>query len=133
MAGFVLVGNLDSINRSINQSGRLIQSGLRDELREAAEPVKRDAERLSRSEISGMRRARRDPPPWSVQRIGQTVHEVYVAPNERGVKSRTDSGRRRPRFAQLLLGRAYEPALLGNEGKVRASVDAWLNKIVREV
>lgn len=133
MADMILVENLDKINRSLARSGPLVAKAQRMGLREAAQPVRLDAERLARSEISGMRRSRKQPPPWSEQRIGQTVHEIYIAPRQRGVKSRTDRSRRRPNFAVLMLGKSYEPALERNQVLVRNTVDAWLGRIVREI
>lgn len=133
MAEMVLVEGLASINRSLARSGPLVYKAMRLGLREAAEPIRQDAGRLSQTEISGMRRARSTPPPWSVQRVGQTIHEVYIAPRQRGVKSRTDRSRRRPNLATIMLGRAYEPALERNATLVRSTVDGWLTKVIREI
>lgn len=133
MTDLVVVEGLAQINRSLNASGRLYAKAMHAGLLEAAEPIRQDAERLSMSEISGMKRAKKKTPPWSIQRKGQTVHEVYVAPRERGVKSRTDSRRRRPNFAALMMGRAYEPALERNRPRVVAIVDNWLGTVTREI
>ena len=133
MAEMVLVEGMASINRSLKLSGPIVGKAMRLGLREAAEPIRQDAGRLSQTEISGMKRAKAKPPPWSIQRVGQTVHEVYIAPRERGVKSRTDRSRRRPKFAPLMLGKAYEPALERNQVMLRATVDGWLTRVIREV
>lgn len=131
--GFILVEGFAEINRSLARSGPLVYKAMRQGLLEAAEPVRQDAGRLSQIEISGMKRAKAKPPPWSIQRTGQTTHEVYIAPKERGVKSRTDRSKRRPKFKAIMLGKSYEPALARDSMLVKASVDAWLTKIVREV
>ena len=133
MAETVVVANLDAINRSLARSGPRIAEASRLGLRQAAEPVRQDAGRLAQTEISGMKRSKRKPPPWSEQRIGQTVHEVYIAPKQRGVRSRTDARRRRPNFAVLMLGKSYEPALERNQVLVRNTVDAWVGRIVRGI
>lgn len=133
MAEMIVVEGMANINRALARSGPLVYKAMKTGLREAAEPIRQDAERLSQTEISGMRRAKRKPPPWSLQRTGQTIHEVYIAPRQRGVKSRTDPRLRRPNFAVLMLGKAYEPALERNQVLVRNTVDAWLGRVVREI
>ncbi len=129
----VLVEGLAGINRSLKLSGIEVSKAMRLGLREAAEPIRQDAGRLSQTKISGMKRAKDKPPPWSIQRVGQNIHEVYIAPKQRGVKSRTDRSRRRPNLATLMLGKAYEPALARNETMLRAKVDAQLTRVVREI
>jgi hypothetical protein len=80
----VYVANLDKINRSITLSGKMYAAAMHGALLQGAEPIRQDAGRLSQLELSGMKRAKVHPPPWSVQRKGQTVHEVYIAPTQRG-------------------------------------------------
>ncbi len=136
MAEMILIEGLASINRSLKMSGPLVANGLRLGMREAAEPVKRDADRLSRSGLSGMKRASKSPPPWSVQKIGQTQHEVYIKPTQRGLRGRSRSAgenRRASKFVELMYGRSYDPALDRNRGLVRAIVDAQLSRVVRGV
>lgn len=130
MAEAVIVTNLDLINRQLARSGPLIYRAAKQGLRESAEPVKRDADRLSLSEISGMKRAKRKPPPWSFQKIGQTVHEVYIVPKEKGTRGDPRNPRSRPNFAVLMLGKAYDPALERNQTLVRQNVDNWLGRVV---
>ncbi len=132
----VLVEGLAGINRSLKISGPLVSKALRLGMREAAEPVKRDAERLSRTGLSGMTRAKKSPPPWSVQKIGQTQHEVYIKPTQRGLRGRSRTageGRRASKFVELMYGRSYDPALERNQAMVRATVDAQLTRVMREV
>ena len=132
----IVVEGLASINRSLRISGPLVSKAMRLGMLEAAEPVKRDAERLSRSGLSGMKRARTSPPPWSVQKIGQTQHEVYIKPSQRGLRGRSRTageGRRASKFVELMYGRSYDPALDRNQVMVRAVVDAQLSRVMREV
>lgn len=85
---------------------------MNDALRSAGEPVRQDAEALAVSQISRMTI------PWSRMRLGIKRDYVYVAPVERGVKSRTQTGRRRPKFKTKLLDEAMAPALERNTDKV---------------
>lgn len=133
MADAIVVINLAEINGALARSGPLIRKAARIGLTEAAEPVKRDADRLSLSEISGMKRARVKPPPWSFQKIGQTRHEVYIVPKQKGIRGRRDDPRGRPNFAVIMLGKAYEPALERNQVQVRVKVDNWLGRAWSEV
>ena len=131
----IFVTNMDEINRNLKLSGPLVANAMRRGLRDAAEPVRQDAGRLSQTKLSGMKRAKVKPPPWSVQRTGQTVHEVYIAPTQRGRRFfRTDGDRQRAgKFVEAMLGRAYEPALERNRTLVLKSVDAWVDRAIRGV
>ncbi len=125
----VLVINLDEINRNLKALGPEINTAAKLGMLEGAEPIRRDAERLAASNISGM--ARRKTSDWSQQREGSTIHEVYIVPVERGRKSRNDSRRRRPNFVELMFGRAYDPAFEAGKPGVIASVDRWLGTVTR--
>ncbi len=131
----VIVVNLAEINRNLRRSGKQVSAATHKGLLEAAEPVKRDADALSRSEISGMKRARKSPPPWSIQKEGSTVSEVYIVPKERGKRGgRTDGDRRRAtKFVELMYGRSYNPALERNRALVVQTVDNWLGRVTREL
>ncbi len=130
---FVLVANLPEIERSLVRSGPLVYKAMKAGMTEGAEPIRKEATDLAESEISGMRRAKRQPPPWSIQRTGQTVHEVYIAPKERGVKSRTDRSRRRPNFVGVMFGKSYNPAFEHGKPGVIAFVDSWLDRAIKEI
>lgn len=129
MADPVIVLNLDDVNRSLARAGPLIYKASRLGLREAAEPVKRDAGELSRSELSGMNRAKREPPPWSIQKIGQNIHGVYMVPKQKGTRGDPRNPRSRPNFSTLMLGKVYDPAMERNKLKVRIAVDNWLGRV----
>ncbi len=131
----VIVANLGAINRSLAKSGPLVYKAMRNGLLEAAGPVKRDADSLSRSQISGMKRAKAQPPPWSIQKEGAKVTEVYIVPTEKGKRGgRTDGDRQRAtKFVALMYGRSYNPALEHNRGLVAASVDSWLTRVIEEI
>lgn len=129
----VIVEGLPQIQRDIARSGPAIAKALRLGLREAAEPVKRDAERLSVSQIRRMGATPVQPPPWSLTRVGVTSREVYIVPKERGVKSRTDRRRRRPNLVELMLGRSFEPALERNTAAVQLVVDRSIQTAIRSL
>jgi len=95
---------------------------LRKALREAAEPVRADAERLASQNIP------RIGVPWSRMRVGVTLTSVYVAPRARSGRI---AGRKRPNLAGLLLGRAMEPALEQNHEQVVHRVDEALLTVGR--
>ena len=127
----VIVSGFTELERDLKATSPALLKAMRVGLRQAVEPIKRDAERLSRSEISGMNRARVKPPPWSVQKIGETTREVYMVPNEKGARARTDSKRRRPNFAALMMGRSYDPALEQNRAQVANTVDHVIGTVTR--
>lgn len=96
---------------------------LRVALRAVAEPVRSDAERLAVASIPTVG------VPWSRMRIGVTRTSIYVAPRQRGRNA--NRLLRRPKFADLLLDRAMEPALAANEGRVVAAVEHVLGTVGR--
>lgn len=129
MATIVVTG-LDKIQRDLARSVPAVSEGLRVGLREAAEPVKRDAETLARTQIPGMRRAAVSPAPWSEMRIGVTQRAVYVAPRQR---RRTNQSLRRPNLFDLIMNRSFEPALDRNMAAVEATVDRAITLALRDI
>lgn len=94
-----------------------VRLGLRRELREAVEPVKRAAHVYSQVRIRNMTE------PWSQFRIGITQRLVYVAPKQKGRAKRGGNRRlSRPRFGDLLMTKAMEPALADNVQQVETHV-----------
>lgn len=122
----IAVRGLTELQRAFKVAAPEAQRELRKALRLVAEPVKNDAEQLARSNIS------RIGVPWSQMRVGVTQKVVYVAPKQRGVKSRTDRRFRRPNFFDLLMGRSLEPALERNEARVEAAVQVALDTVGRK-
>lgn len=102
-----------------------IRKELDNRLRGVAEFVRTDAEELA------LGRVRNVGVPWSRMRVGVTSKSVYVAPKKRGVRRRGPEGRRRPNLADLLMDRAMQPALDGNQREILAGVDALLADIGR--
>jgi len=124
----LVVEGMNDLLRALSLVNRDLRSDVRTALEAAAEPVRFDAEHLALSEISGMVRSRI---PWHGMRIGVTQREVYVAPRQRGLKSRTNDRRRRPNLFALLLQRAMEPALENNIGRVERELEDQLEQMRR--
>lgn len=119
------IEGLRELQRAFKLADATLHKELRTTLRAVAEPVRADAETLA---LSGIRRITI---PWSRMRVGVTQREVYVAPRQRGQKGR-DQRLRRPKFADLLMGRALEPALTQNQPNVIAGVEDLLAEIGRD-
>lgn len=117
----IRVRGFRELQRALKRAPRDLRLEIRHTLRDVAEPVRLDAERLARENI------RRIGVPWSQMRTGVTQKVVYIAPKQRGVKSRTDRRLRRPNLADLLMGRAMEPAGVRNEALVEARLEVALD------
>ncbi len=119
----LVVGGLSDLQKAWKVADRETGKELRKALRDAAEPVRSDAQALAAFRIP------KNTPPWEAMRVGVTQKSVYVAPRHRGTRKRSLS---RPRFADLLAGRAMQPALDRNIHKVEAKVDDALTTIGRK-
>lgn len=117
------VRGLTELQRAFKVAAPAAQRELRTALRAVAEPIRQDAEELARANITRIGR------PWSQMRTGVTQKVVYVAPKQRGVKSRTDRRFRRSNFFDLLMGRSLEPALQRNEARVEAAVQVVFDTV----
>jgi hypothetical protein len=136
-ASGIHVRGLDQLNRALRRASRDVRLGIRKELREIAEPVRADAEALAFTEISGIRKAatrthhrgRGRPKRWERMRTGLALanNVIYVAPVQRGVRGADPRGR--PNLADLLMGKAMEPALERHKGEIEARVGAALDTI----
>ncbi len=118
----VRVEGLRELQRAFAVVDKQLSRDLKKTLREAAEPVRSDAESRASSAIP------RIGLPWSRMRIGVTRSSVYVAPRERGARR---GSQRRPSLASLLLDRAMMPALEENQPRVLAAVDELLQDMGR--
>jgi hypothetical protein len=124
-AEVVAVKGLRELNRAFARADKTLKREKNDALRRAAEPVRLDAESLAVANIRNIGI------PWSRMRVGVTQKVVYVAPRERGVRSRGNARRRRPNLAGLLMGEAMEPALEHNRERVMESLDDMLATVGR--
>jgi len=110
---------------AFSQAEREVRRDFPRELREAATPIKEDAERLAGTKI------RRIGSKWDKMRIGVTRTRVYVVPRQRGVRNKT-SPRARPKFSELMLERAMRPALEQNEAEIEHRVEKALEHLCNE-
>ena len=122
--GAIRVRGLRDLNRAFARADRKLRLEKNDALRDAAEPVRRDAEDLAFGGIT------RIGVPWSRMRVGVTMKVVYVAPRQRGHRGRRSG--RRPNLAPLLMDRAMQPALDQNRDQVVRRVDQLLVEVGRE-
>lgn len=123
----VRIEGLQELQRAFRLARTGISRDLRAGLESAAEPVRQDAERLTFSEISGMRRG---VIPWHSMRVGVTQKMVYVAPMQRGDTS-LRSTRKRRNLPPLIIRKAYEPALAANRDDVVREAEDVLRDIAR--
>lgn len=118
----VKVEGLRELDRAFIRADIQLHKQLRTELREAAEPVRADAERLAASQIRNISAG----DPWSEMRTGVTTRLVYVAPKKRGSKR---GSLKRRNLAGLLMERAMQPALDQNEHRIVSNLDDMLGRI----
>jgi hypothetical protein len=136
------VAGFTELERDLKATGPLMLKAMRTGLTIAVQPIKRDADRLALTQISGMARARKTArrtagfvgpllPAWSVQKTGQNSKEVYMVPREKGARARQDAALRRPNFSTLMLGKSYDPALEANRVQVANTVDHVIGTVTR--
>ena len=127
--GTIFVSGLPEINRAFSRIDRGLKGSLNKTLKKVGEPVRHDAQQLAPHVIRNLRAG---PGPggsdWSGVRTGLTQSTVYIAPTERG-RSRNQK-RKRPNFKDLMLERAYVPALDHNRERVLREFDGLLDGIV---
>jgi hypothetical protein len=125
MAQAVRVLGLSELERAFAKADRAVQQDMRDALAEAAAPVRSDAQSLAGTTIRNLRPGE----PWTAMRIGLHRAVAYVAPVERGIKGRGGQRLRRRNLADLLMGRAMQPALDRNVTKVEQRIDHLLDEV----
>jgi hypothetical protein len=120
------VSGLRELQRAFAVADRELSHELTGRLRKVAEPVASDAERLAVQKIRNIGNR------WSAMRVGVTRSLVYVAPKQRGVKSRRNRALRRPNLAGLLMDKAMSPALDLNQGRIVHEAENLLDEIGRD-
>src|SRR3954454_12179854 len=118
----IVVHGLRELKRGFANTDREIRLGWRAEMRQGAEPVRRDAEQLALTSIRRMPSS----PKWSRMRVGVTQKMVYVAPRQRSTKT---PGRRRPNLANLLEVRALDRAGQAHEHQTEARVEQLMDRV----
>ncbi len=124
--GGIAVEGLAQLTKTFQHAPKDVRLAYRKELRSVAEPTRSTAERLATSRIRKMT------PKWSRFRTGVTQKLVYVAPRQRGVKTKARDSFRRPRFGILLAERASQPALKQNEAQIEKQFSDMLDRLVRK-
>ncbi len=126
----LIVNGFEELQKSLRLSGPAVQKAMNDGLKAGAEPVRALAGLYARERISGMKRARRTPAPWSIMRVGVTTRSVYVAPVERGLKGPFDLPGRRPNLFNLLLEKALYPASDAGAPLVAQAVEVLIDEAI---
>jgi len=114
--GTVRVEGLSGLRRAFKAASAYESKQLLGRLKDAAEPVKVDAQGLATSTIKASKID------WTQMRVGILRHSVYVAPVQRGGKG----SRRGSKFATRVMNNAMLPALHANRDHVVEAVDELL-------
>lgn len=120
------VRGMADLTRTFSHAPADVKREYRKELRTFANPVKVTAESLAVSEIRRMF----DSPQWAKMRVGITQKLVYVAPRQRGVKSRGRGTLKRPNLGNLLADRVLEPSLEQNRGRIEHDFEVMTDRLV---
>jgi hypothetical protein len=124
----VVVSGFRETAAAFGRVNKQFPKDLRKELLRSAEPVRDDAQSLAGQMVRNLGSG----DPWAQFRIGGGVKIVYIAPKQRGRRSRFDSRRRRPNLAPKLMEQAMIPALERNRDKVAALADEALQRMERD-
>lgn len=122
----VRIDGLRELERAFKLYGRGMEKGVREALEAGAEVVRPAVEALA---VQTIKRSEVD---WTRMRVGVVSRVGYVAPVQRGNRSRRPSSRSRgPKFKARMLERAMEPALDHNIGRVEREFEDALNDLAR--
>lgn len=113
------------ISKAFSKADRSIRGEMQDAFRDVAEPIRAGAETRAQALIPHIG------PRWGLMRTGLTTTRVYVAPRERGKRSRVNRALGRPNLASLLMDRAMQPSLDAHEHEVAARFDEATARIER--
>ena len=131
--GAIRVEGLREFSRALAWASPQARKELKTTLQQVAEPIRHQVQTLAVQNISHLRAQRgRGRSHWDVARIGVTQNEVYIVPREKGARKHGGRGRR-PRFGQLLMDRAYDPALEHNRVSVERSVEQMLTLLAERI
>lgn len=125
LAGELRIEGLVELNRAFKAAGTDLKKELREQIREAGEPVASKAQVLAKANISHIGRSG-----WWLMRVGATESTVYVAPKQRGHKGRSSLGR--PNLKPLLLDKAMIPALESEHNNIVESFNDMLGTIGKD-
>lgn len=118
--GAVRVSGLRELQTAFRKIGGSVNKELRDELKDAADPVKVRAQSLALTQISNMPRS----PRWADMRIGVSARGVYMVP-----RARRRGGSGRPNLKGLLLDQSMDPALMEKQDEIVQSVEKMFDNL----
>jgi hypothetical protein len=116
--------------RAFKVADRTLTRELRGRLRDVARPVADTAERLTAEGRPIRNLSPGDP--WSGMRVGVTTKVVYVAPKERGRRTRDRPTIARPNLADRLMEDAMSPALDQHTDDIVNEMDRLLAEVGRD-
>lgn len=119
-ASAIRIEGLAEFQKTLKVCEREVRLGVRAKLKDAAEPVRVEAEHLAAAEIRNIGHD------WSQMRVGITTSLLYVAPKQRGAKS---GGRKRGNMFGLL-SRALNEALDAKAPEVERLLEGALDDIL---
>lgn len=123
--GGIAVEGLTELKRTFKFAPKDVRLAFNKEVRTVAEPTRLRASRLAVTKIRRMRFS----PKWAKYRVGFTGAGVYVAPNQRGVKTKGRQDLRRPNLGTLLAQRASQPALQQTEQHIEREFSDMLDRL----
>lgn len=111
--------------KALAGTGRDVRTALKEGLSGLAEPLARDAEQFALQDIRRMTLS------WSRMRVGVTrgFSLTYVAPLNRGIKTRGPDPRRRPNLANLLRDRAMAPSVEKNARSLIVGAERLVDEV----
>lgn len=126
MAEAVQVVGLRELIRAFRIANKEVARDIRTAIEQAGEPIRRDAQDLVRTNVSGMARSHI---PWWTIRTGVERSTIgYIVPAQRGVRGR--SKRSRPNLAPLIAAQEHA-ALEANESRVLDEFEQALDEVAR--
>lgn len=127
--GAIRVRDLDKLQRAFAAADKALKQDLRDALEEAASPVRRDAKQNVLREITNVGETRQGRSAWSDMRVGVAAGTiVYVAPVERGVKTKGRMRLARPNLADLMMPE-MQNALESNREQIAHRLEVLLDEV----
>lgn len=130
MTETIRVEGLRSLLRVTDALPKEIAKGIRRELREVAEPVRRETEQELRSYLTSHTRS---PRYNAVQHIryGVSVRKAGTVSVEERIKSKYRGSRKRPKFIELQFEQGLDPVVQRNEPRVLAGFNRVLDGMER--
>jgi hypothetical protein len=123
----VVIKGHREIARAFAKLNKDFPKDLRKHLKEAAEPVRADAETLAGQSIRNLGSG----DPWTQMRVGGGVKLVYIAPKQKGRASKNNPRKRRPNLRPLVL-KQMKAALERNRSQVVSKAQDALRKAVED-